>query len=101
MNISSFGCVAKVTSEKCVGSCVCAQTEATYKHCGCASWSEISKWFHSHFNSTVLILGFVCLCVWVVWLDLFLFGFFFSERILLMISAKLLFFSEKKRKRGR
>lgn len=100
MNISSFGCVAKVTSEKCVGSCVCAQTEAAYKHCGCASWSEISKWFHSHFNSTVLILGFVCLCVWVVWLDLFLFVFF-SERILLMISAKLLFFSEKKRERGR
>lgn len=100
MNISSFGCVAKVTSEKCVGSCVCAQTEAAYKHCGCASWSEISKWCHSHFNSTVLILGYVCLCVWVVWLDLFLFVFF-SERILLMISAKLLFFSEKKRKRGR
>lgn len=65
-------------------------------HCGVRSVNGVS-----HFNSTVLILGFVCLCVWVVWLDLFLFVFFFSERILLMISAKLLFFSEKKRKRGR
>lgn len=64
-------------------------------HCGVRSVNGVS-----HFNSTVLILGFVCLCVWVVWLDLFLFVFF-SERILLMISAKLLFFSEKKRKRGR